>query len=266
MNFLDEAARANQLHWDKMVVESCGFTEPWLDLTKELLEEFAESKLDPVPKTLHNIFPPAILKGAKDKHVLCLASGGGQQSAVFALLGANVTVVDLSQGQLNQDRAAARHYGYNVETFMGDMRDLTMLEDHSFDLVYQAPSMCYIPDVYPVYREVARILRHGGLYRADAGNPAVQFVDEKWDGKGYRIHLPYSITERRLDDSHIEYRHYLSETFNGLVKCGFKIDGVYESSLHLHKRTELRPGSWDHVLAHLPWNFAIMASITFPVR
>ena len=37
--------------------------------------------------------------------VLCLACGGGQQSVALALLNANVTVFDLSEGQLDRDGA-----------------------------------------------------------------------------------------------------------------------------------------------------------------
>ncbi len=256
---LDEASKANKSHWDRMVADRCGFTLPWLNLTHEMLEDFASSTLEPVPKTLQNFFPSNILKGIKDKRVLCLASGGGQQSAVFALLGAKVTVVDLSQDQLNQDRASARHYGYDVETIMGDMRDLSMFEDQSFDLVYQAPSMSYVPDIHCVYREVARLLRLGGLYRADAGNPAVQFADETWDGKGYKIHLPYTVKEYRFDDTHIEYRHYLSDTFNGLIESGFRVERVLESPLHISSNADAVPGSWEHLITYLPWTYAIMA-------
>jgi len=36
--------------------------------------------------------------------VLCLASGGEQQSAIFGLLGADVTVLDLCAQQLAGDR------------------------------------------------------------------------------------------------------------------------------------------------------------------
>ena len=38
------------------------------------------------------------------KGVLCLAGGGGQQSAAFALLGAKVTVLDFSETQLERDK------------------------------------------------------------------------------------------------------------------------------------------------------------------
>lgn len=40
------------------------------------------------------IYPAGLLADIDGKDVLCLASGGGQQSAVFSLLGAKVTVVD----------------------------------------------------------------------------------------------------------------------------------------------------------------------------
>jgi SAM-dependent methyltransferase len=43
--------------------------------------------------------------------VLCLAAGGGQQGPLFASLGYEVTVVDLSPEQLEQDRATARRHG-----------------------------------------------------------------------------------------------------------------------------------------------------------
>jgi 2-polyprenyl-3-methyl-5-hydroxy-6-metoxy-1,4-benzoquinol methylase len=42
------------------------------------------------------IDPDGWLGALDGLRVLCLASGGGQQSAAFALLGAQVTVVDLS--------------------------------------------------------------------------------------------------------------------------------------------------------------------------
>ena len=140
---------------------------------------------------MNDIYPISILADVKGKDVLCLASGGGQQSAIFALLGANVTVIDIAKGQLKGDKKASVHYGYKVKTIQGDMSNLSMLKDNSFDLVYQAPSMCYIPCVKKVYSEVVRVLRSGGIYRADAQNPISQFVDESsWDGKGYRISVP----------------------------------------------------------------------------
>ena len=205
----DQIAIVNKAWWEKMVQEGCGFTQPWLDLDPDLVRRHARGQLDPVPEPLIEMYPAHVLAGVEDKDVLCLATGGGQQSAIFGLLGARVTVVDLAEGQLAGDREAAAHYGYEVTTFQADMRDLSCLEDESFDLVYQAPAMAYVPDVRPVYAEVARVLRRGALYRVALTNPAIQFVDDgSWDGEGYRISVPYAV--RRLDkdgEGAIEFRH-----------------------------------------------------------
>ncbi len=148
---------------------------------------------------LQNMFPAKILCDVDGVDILCLASGGGQQSAVFGLLGAQVTVVDFSEKQLEGDRKAAAHYGFDVTTIQADMRDLSSSADSSFDLVYQAPSMAYIPDVGRVYAEVARVLRTGGYYRVAHTNPAIEFIEmSSWDGEGYRISVPTLYTRSSM--------------------------------------------------------------------
>lgn len=252
----------NKEWWEKMVKEKCGFTKPWLGLNPDVVRKFATGELKKVPKPLDGFFPSSVLSGVKGKDVLCLAAGGGQQSAVFGLLEANVTVVDISDGQLEGDKKAADHYGYKITTIQGDMSDLSALKNKSFDLVYQAPSMGYVPEVVKVYREVARVLRSGGFYVADAQNPLSQFVDEStWDGKGYRISVPYAVKEKKRaeDQNVLEYRHYLSDAFNGLIGCGFTIERVEEWPTDLYQNGEPEPGTWLHSLLYVPGLFIILA-------
>jgi ubiquinone/menaquinone biosynthesis C-methylase UbiE len=261
MSEQDQIATVNKAWWERMVREGCGFTQPWLDLDPDLVRQHARGQLDAVPEPLIEMYPAHVLVSVEGKDVLCLATGGGQQSAIFGLLGACVTVVDLAEGQLAGDREAAAHYGYQVTTVEADMRDLSCLADGSFDLVYQAPAMAYVPDVRQVYAEVARVLRPGALYRVALTNPAVAFVDgESWDGEGYRICVPYAV--RRLDragEGAIEFRHLLSDIFNGLLAVGLSIEHVQEDPAHLRPDPSARPGSWDHILAYVPWIFAIVA-------
>lgn len=257
-----QAVSLNKAWWEKMVAEGIGFTSPWLDLNPALVREYAGGSLVKAPRPLNQVFPSSVLADVKDKDVLCLASGGGQQSAVFGLLGAHVTVFDLAEGQLAGDQQAADHYGYPVTTIQGDISDLSALESQSFDLVYQAPSMVYVPDVRKVYAGVARILRPGGLYRADAHNPVAQFIDEaSWDGVGYRVSVPYSVKEKqRADDQPvIEYRHDLSDTFNGLVEQGFVIEYVQESPPDLYQEEATEPGTWPHSELYIPGIYTILA-------
>jgi ubiquinone/menaquinone biosynthesis C-methylase UbiE len=257
----DKNAARNKDWWEKMVKEGCGFTRPWLDLEKNEIQQYIDNPLGAPKEQLGSMFPADILSSVDGMEILCLASGGGQQSAVFSLLGAQVTVVDLSAGQLAGDREAAAHYGYQVTTIQADMRDLSVIENGFFDLVYQAPSMSYIPEVSEVYTEAARVLKTGGLYRVAHTNPAVEFIEtDSWDGEGYRISLPYSVRKVEYGESDsVQFRHYLSDIFNGLLDAGFAIQSVGEAPYHFQDNSGATPGTWDHSQMYIPWIFAIVA-------
>ena len=256
---MDETARRNQEHWDGLVRDGFTYTRPWLDIDPALVESIAAGRGHALPEPYSYFYPPEVFEGVAGKDVLCLASGGGQQSAVFGLLGARVTVLDLSGGQLEADREAAQHYGYEVKTIQGDMRDLSAFDDGSFDIVYQAISIVFVPSVREVYREAHRVLRPGGLYRVGHCNPATQPVEEtSWDGESYRIMKPYR--ERVIEDAEsMEFRHYLSEIFNDLIETGFELRGVWEDPRHLAPAGGAAPGSREHCLEYVQNYFAILA-------
>ncbi len=251
----------NKKWWEQMVDEECGFTKPWLNLNQEMVEKYAKGQIKNPLSPLNEIWPVEILANLKNKKVLCLAAGGGQQSAIFGLLGADVTVFDIAEKQLAGDQKAAHHYGYRIKTIQGDMSDLKEITSNYFDLVYQAPSMCYVSDIRKVYQEVFRVLKKGGTYRADAHNPQSVFLDERtWDGIGYRIATPYDVKEKQRNKaSVIEHRHYLDETFNGLIESEFLIEKVCEMPKELYQTENDQPGSWGHSLLYLPGIFAILA-------
>lgn len=252
----DEVAIANERHWQRMVEEGCGYTIPWLDLDSGIVRRYAKGKLDPVPETLAGINPHNILTDVEGKDVLCLASGGGQQSAVFGLLDARVTVVDLAQGQLEGDQKAAAHYGYEITTIHADMRDLSCLEDESFDMVY-GTAICYVPDIQQVYSEVARVLRRDGVFRVDFGQPAVHFM--AWDGDRYCITRPYFERADRREDGAIEFRHYMDDIFNGLLDAGLSIQQVVDLSRSKEPDPQAPPGSWTHESSYIGGHFVIVA-------
>ncbi len=259
MDSADHVVQRNRAFWDDQAKEGGGFSTPWLDLDVEAVRRYVADPEGSAPACLRNIYPVSILKAVEGAEVLCLASGGGQQSVVFGLLGADVTVVDVSGGQLEKDAEAAEHYGYAIDIVRTDMRDLSCLEGKTFDLVYQAPSMSYVPSVREVYAQVVGLLKTGGIYRLEITNPAVQFVDETWREGGYRITKPYALTVAPRGDGAIDHRHYLRDIFNGLIELGFRIEHVEEAPFHLAEAPDAEPGSWPHVLAHIPWIFAIVA-------
>lgn len=263
MKEFDDITSMNRHHWEKMVQESCGFTRPWLDLNLDIIEHYATGQHETVKEPLLSMYPSNLLKNVKNKNVLCLASGGGQQSAVFGLLGAKVTVVDFSEGQLEGDRKAAAHYGYNVIPILADMRDLSSIGNETFDLVYQGESMCYIPDVQPLYSEVARVLKTGGVYRVSFANPATEFVDwNSWEGEGYLISKPYaerSEYPKHGEEGSIQFMHHFKDIFNRLIHVGLSIQEVQDSPHYFSEAgQQAQPGSWDHWQLYAG-SFAIVA-------
>lgn len=253
----DDVAVANRKLWEMEVEKGCGYTIPWLDIDRETLRRFAAGELEVLAEPMDCIFPANFFRNVNGKDVLCLAAGGGQQSAIFGLLGARVTVVDLAEGQLAGDRKAAAHYGYAIRTLQADMRDLSGMEPNSFDLVFQANSMVYVPDARVVYGEVARVLRPGGLYRVDGTNPATAFME--WNGSNYVVKSPYNQRVNRRSDGGVEFRHYLDDTFNGLIDAGFSIQRVHEEPYSRQAENEALPGTWHHERAYVAGGFVIIA-------
>src|SRR5690554_4079232 len=74
------------------------------------------------------------------KKILGLASGGGQQMPIFAALGADCTVLDYSEKQLEQESKIAAQEGYSIEIVRADMTHPLPFLDGSFDLIFHPVS------------------------------------------------------------------------------------------------------------------------------
>jgi len=176
--------------------------------------------------------------------VLCLASGGGQQGPILAAAGARMTVLDNSPRQLAQDRLVAEREGLRIETVEGDMADLAMFADESFDLIVHPVSNCFVPEVRPVWAEVFRVLRHGGVLLAGFNNPVVYIFDGDLVDQGIlqvRHRLPYSDLTSLSEEEHrrriesgepLEFSHSLEEQIGGQLEAGFVLAGLYEDRSH----------------------------------
>jgi SAM-dependent methyltransferase len=128
----------------------------------------------------------------------------------------------------------------------------------AFEVVLQPVSTCYVADVAPVFREVARVLRDGGLYISQHKQPASLQAETLPGPKGYVITEPANRTEpltpvlpcwHREADA-IEYLHSWSDIIGGICRAGFVIEDLVEPNGHANPLAEV--GSWEHRCAFLP--------------
>ena len=187
----------------------------------------------------------------RGRRVLCLAAGGGRQSALYASAGAEVTVFDVSPEMLAQDREVAQQRGLRIRTVEGSMENLAALANHEFDIVIQPVSSCYVPDVLAVYQEVARVLRPQGIYISQHKSPASLQTSLAPDAGRYSLCEPYyrsgplpSANPSRIRESGtLEFLHRWEELLGGMCRSGFVITDVIEPQ---HNDAHAPAGSFAH--------------------
>ncbi len=177
----------------------------------------------------------------KNADVLCLASGGGQQVPIFAAVGAHVVSFDNSDNQLKQDELTCKENNLSIKTIQGDMRDLSVLEDASFDLIFNPCSTCFVDDVLPVWKESFRVLKKGGILLTGFCNPFIYlFNQEKREKENIlevKYPLPYSDIDSLTDEERKKYTaindplvhsHTLTDQIGGQLKAGFHLTDFFE--------------------------------------
>lgn len=189
----------------------------------------------------------------RGKRLLCLAAGGGRQGPIYAAAGADVTVVDLSPAMLELDREVSHKRQLKVQTVETSMDDLSMLQDSSFDIVIHPVSTCYVPDVRPVYREVARIMRAGGVYVSQHKQPTSLQAEIEPHRGSYRIRhgyydktpLPVEQAKPNLirEDGTLEYVHRWEEIIGAMCNVGFSIEALAEP---MHAKDDAAIGTFGH--------------------
>ena len=132
----------NRTAWNKEVERGNKWTVP----VSEVMIATAKRGIWGILLTPSKPVPRAWFPDLEGLDVLCLASGGGQQGPILAAAGAKVTVLDNSPRQLEGDRLVAKRHSLHIALVDGDMADLSMFSEHSFDLIVHPVSNCFVPD------------------------------------------------------------------------------------------------------------------------
>lgn len=167
--------------------------------------------------------------------ILGLAAGGGQQMPVFTALGAECTVMDYSQRQLDSELTVATREGYAIQIVKADMTQRFPFEDASFDMIFHPVSNCYIENVFHIWDECNRVLKKGGLLVAGMDNGINYVFDE--EETTLKTPLPFNpLRDSRLyqecmdNDLGIQFSHTLEEQIGGQLQAGFILTDLYEDT------------------------------------
>jgi SAM-dependent methyltransferase len=110
--------------------------------------------------------------------ILELGCGGGQCSIAFARQGALVAGIDLSDEQIGFALRLAAEHGVTVDFRQGDASDLSCFAAASFDVVFSAYALHYVPAIELCLAEAARVLIPGGRLVFSLDHP---FREVFWD-------------------------------------------------------------------------------------
>ena len=174
----------------------------------ETYDEVANPLVDAEQRALDPILSEIAPGDALD-----VGCGTGRVTAMLSALGHRVVGVDPSEAMLERARAK----GLDA-TFRSGSFDALPADDASFDLVTCALALTHVTDLGPPFRELARVLRPGGVLVTTDVHPIAtalggQALFRKADGS------------RAATTNH---QHWVSDYVRAITAAGLHVDGCIE--------------------------------------
>jgi len=109
------------------------------------------------------------VKGKSLLHLLCHI---GSDTLSWALLGANVSGIDISPESLKYARLLADQMGIDANFIESDVMEAIEKLDQKFDIVFSSTGvLCWIPDINRFAQTVRHFLKDGGFFYLYDGHP-----------------------------------------------------------------------------------------------
>lgn len=178
-----------------------------------------------------------LLGSVKDKDVLEVGCGGGQNAIVLAKWGARSVGLDISEEQIKHARKLAKKERVKVPFHVGNMEDLSVFKAESFDIVLSSFAIEYADDISAAFQEVRRVLRKTGSFVFAAAHPIIGRGRPLRRGKR-RVWAVSNYFDRKkrawkwkVEDGVAEFRGRqvtIQDYFDLLVKAGFAVERILE--------------------------------------
>ena len=199
-----------------------------------------------------------VLGEVAGKCILELGCGGGQWSVRLARQGADVIGQDISDAQVEYARQFAAEAAIEppgrAEFRQGNAEDLSEWEDGSFDIVFSNFGAVGFIDIETCFKEVARVLRPGGLFAYSWLSPFFDCLDDEGDNQ-LEIVRPYfdrrpMTAESRWPDGtrtlYVQFHHTFGDWQRALFGAGLLVTDILELE---PERDRWRESTWTNV----PW-------------
>ncbi|WJE52421.1 class I SAM-dependent methyltransferase [Bacillus cereus] len=103
------------------------------------------------------------IQNLQGKRIINLLGSKGNKAVAFALLGANVTVVDISKSNAKYATELADAAEVSIEYIVSDVLEIT--PSQSFDVVLlELGVLHYFLDLKPLFKLISRLLKDGGTF------------------------------------------------------------------------------------------------------
>ena len=200
-----------------------------------------------------------LFKEVTGKKIANLCGSNGRKAVPLALLGADVTVFDISQANRHYALELAACAGTEIEYIVGDIYEVDLKTyRHQFDLLYlEGGILHYFHDLEAFAVILHTLLKPGGKLILSDYHPLkhcisedLQYIPHYFNPEPYEADVAYQSyfdPAEQLDFPKVLLRHYtLSEIMNTIIRSGFTLQQFDE-----------HPG-WKG--ENIPWEFTLVAT------
>lgn len=193
----------------------------------------------------------------KELKIANLCGSNGRKAVPLSLLGAHVTVFDISEENRKYALELAKCANTSIDYIVGDIYDIDVMKyAESFDILYlEGGILHYFNDIDRLMNILFSILKRDGKMILSDYHPVSRCIsaDYKYkpiyfDEKLYNDDLAYKQyfnKEEQEDFPDVLLRHYtLSDIINSVIRNGFNIEEFQE-----HR-------GWND--ENIPWEFTIL--------
>ncbi|KEK25285.1 class I SAM-dependent methyltransferase [Bacillus gaemokensis] len=124
-------------------------------------EEYAKKLIqDPAHEVSHYL---PYIKNIKETRIINLLGSKGNKAVAFALLGADVTVVDISESNARYANELADASGISIEYIVSDVLEISLSK--TFDVVLlELGVLHYFLDLKPLFKLISQLLKEDGTF------------------------------------------------------------------------------------------------------